>query len=193
MVKLLIDYSNKNNIMVRLNEKNEDGYYPLLYSYYYNHIEMVKLLINYANNSNIIMEVNKKNNSGYYPLFYACDRNNIEMVKILIDYAYKNNIILEYKESYYENNSKIKSEIIEILKNYKKETDIFLPSLVIVINNFTAQEYNQMDIKKDEILVVTNWNCKKRGWVYGHRKDNKEEKGMFPKVFIKKCEREYIG
>jgi len=32
--------------------------------------------------------------------------------------------------------------------------------------------------------MVTDWKYKK-DWVYGHRKDNEEEKGMFPKIFIK--------
>jgi len=32
--------------------------------------------------------------------------------------------------------------------------------------------------------VVTDWNYKD-GWVFGHRKDIENEKGIFPKVFVK--------
>jgi len=60
-------------------------------------------------------------------------------------------------------------------------------TLVIATNNFDGQSYDHLDIKKDEFLIVTNWNCEEKGWVYGHRKDNEEEKGFFPEVFIKIC------
>jgi len=43
-----------------------------------------------------------------------------------------------------------------------------------------------LDIKIDEFLIVTDWNCKE-GWVYGYRKNNEKEKGFFPKVFVKCC------
>ena len=62
------------------------------------------------------------------------------------------------------------------------------PTLVIVTNDFYGQRYDHLDIKKDEILIVTNCNCEKKGWVYGHRKNNEKEKGIFPEVFIKICE-----
>eukprot|EP00833_Pecoramyces_ruminatium_P005683 jgi/Orpsp1_1/1179715/evm.model.c7180000070483.1 len=61
------------------------------------------------------------------------------------------------------------------------------PTLVIAINNFEGEKYNHLDIKKDEFLVVTDWNYEEEGWVYGHRKDNENEKGIFPKLFIKNC------
>ena len=61
------------------------------------------------------------------------------------------------------------------------------PTLVIATKNFIADEYDQLDIKKDEFLIVTNWNCEE-GWVYGYRKDNKRESGLFPKIFVKACD-----
>ena len=64
---------------------------------------------------------------------------------------------------------------------------------MVAINSYLAQEYYQLDLRKDEFLIVTNWNCGNKGWVYGHRKDNKEEKGMFPEVLIKRCEDENLG
>jgi len=59
------------------------------------------------------------------------------------------------------------------------------PTLVIATTNFEGEKYNHLDIEKNEFLIVTNWNYEEKGWVYGHRKDNKEEKGIFPEVFIK--------
>jgi len=114
------------------------------------------------------------------------------MIKMLFDITNKNNNILEYKEIDHENISKIKYESDEKLKNFKKE-EILLPTPVIAINNFKAQEHDQLEIKKDELLFVTNWNCKNKGYVYGYRKDKKEEKGMFPEVLIKRCKKDNIG
>ena len=60
MVQLLIDYANKNNITLKLNEKNKYGSFPLLLSCNKNNIEMVQLLIEYSNKNNIILELNEK-------------------------------------------------------------------------------------------------------------------------------------
>jgi len=43
--KLLIEYANQHLIVLELNEKNEDGQYPLLWATFNNNIEIVKLLI----------------------------------------------------------------------------------------------------------------------------------------------------
>jgi len=40
---------------------------------------------------------------------------------------------------------------------------------------------------------VTNWNYEEEGWVYGHRKNNDKEKGIFPKLFVKIYEEENNG
>lgn len=58
-------------------------------------------------------------------------------------------------------------------------------TLVIATNNFDAQRYEHLDIKKDEFLIITDWNYGEKGWAYGHRKGNEKEKGIFPEVFIK--------
>jgi len=74
-------------------------------------------------------------------------------------------------------------------KKKKNNNDNILnktPTLVIATNNFDGGErYDHLDIKKGEFLIVTDWNCAEKGWVYGYRKNNKEEKGIFPEVFIK--------
>jgi hypothetical protein len=80
---------------------------------------------------------------------------------------------------------RIEQEIVET-KEITKPQKFEPSSLVIALSNFTAYEYDQLDIQKDEFLVVTNWNYKD-GWVYGHRKDKINEEGSFPKVFAKIC------
>jgi len=69
---------------------------------------------------------------------------------------------------------------------YNNNDNIIYKSSTIVTatHNFIAEDYDQLDIEKDEVLVVTDWNYKE-GWVYGHRKNNENEKGIFPKVFVK--------
>jgi len=62
--------------------------------------------------------------------------------------------------------------------------NIEVPTLVIATNNFLASEYDQLDIKENEFLVVTDWNHGE-GWVFGHRMNNEEEMGIFPKIFVK--------
>jgi len=43
MEKVLIEYANQHQIILELNEKGKNGYYPLLESIYKNNIEMVNL------------------------------------------------------------------------------------------------------------------------------------------------------
>jgi len=118
---------------------------------------------NTMNNSNINNDVNSSSNN----------MNNLSKQVTPIDSTSENN----------RNNDKMN----------KNENESLLPTLVIATNDFISHEYYQLDIKKDELLIVTNWNCKNEGWVYGYRKDNKEEKGMFPKCLVKKYNDENIG
>jgi len=45
---------------LKLNEKNKNGNYPLLFSCFQNNIEMIKLLVSYANKNDTILELNEK-------------------------------------------------------------------------------------------------------------------------------------
>jgi len=66
-----MDYADQRQIILELNEKNKDGYYPLSKSIDKKNIEMVKLLIEYANQHQIIFELNEKDKDGYYPQYMA--------------------------------------------------------------------------------------------------------------------------
>jgi len=69
IAKLLIEYANKNNIILELNYENINGVYPLLETIIKNNSEMVKLLMEYANKNRTILKLNEKDNDGNYPLF----------------------------------------------------------------------------------------------------------------------------
>ena len=90
-VKKILDDAIEKNIVLNLNEKGKNEWYPLLYATYMDNIEMAKLLIEYANKNDIVLEINKKNNDGYNPLLWAIERNKIKIVQLLIDYARKKN------------------------------------------------------------------------------------------------------
>jgi len=96
-VKLLIEYANKNNIILELNAKDKDGKYPLLEVIKVKNFELVTLLIEYADKNGIILNLNKKNEDKY-PLLEVIKNNNIEMIKLLMEYANNNSIILELNE-----------------------------------------------------------------------------------------------
>jgi len=59
IVKLLMDYANKHNIILQLNEKNEDGN-SIMQAINNDNTEIVKLLMEYADNHNIVLELNEK-------------------------------------------------------------------------------------------------------------------------------------
>jgi len=114
--------------------------------------------------------------------------NNRERIKIEKDGM---RIIVKRKERIEIDRNKNESNRNEVKQN-QSDLQPTTPTLVIAINNFSGEKYDQLDITKNEFLMVTNWNCED-GWVYGYRKDNKEEKGLFPKVLIKIYKEENKG
>ena len=69
MIKLLIEYANKNNIILKLNEENESRNYALLLAFNKNNTEMAKLFFDYADKYNIILNLNNKSKNGNSPLY----------------------------------------------------------------------------------------------------------------------------
>jgi len=109
-VQLLIKYAKENNIILNVNEKNNEGDFPLMKIFNKPDFSMkalFEILTKYARESNILLELNEKNNSGEYPLLFlikmGCIRsffnrslNTIfEIFKDLLAYAKENNIILQ--------------------------------------------------------------------------------------------------
>jgi len=129
IIKLLIEYANNKNITLELNEKDKNGYFPILEATFKNNIEIVKILINYASSHNIVLNVNEKSSLGNYPLLFAVINNNEEMVQLLIEYANNNNLILDLNErnqnnqypllqSITNNNMNIVNLLIKYAKNH---------------------------------------------------------------------------
>jgi len=118
-VKSLLKNSTENKKILKLNEKDEYGWYPLLLAILRNNIKIVQLLIEYALQHQIILELNEKNKLGNYPLYWAIGNNNIKIVKLLLEYALRHRIVLEYNESDIED----KPEIKNLFQNYEKEIE----------------------------------------------------------------------
>ena len=95
MVKLLIDYANKNNIILEFNEKNKKWYYPLLLSCRENNIEILYYFrIEWKRSvwvlsSFMIFRIEWKSSVWILSSFMII----LKLVQLLIDYANKNNII----------------------------------------------------------------------------------------------------
>jgi len=118
MVKLIIDYANKNNIILKLNNTDKKKEYPLLLACKNKNINIVKLLIDYAKENKINLELNNNDNSNNNPFLCAYRKNNTDIVKLLIEYA------IEKEEKLYINKKKLL--IQKNLKNYSKAIKMLL-------------------------------------------------------------------
>eukprot|EP00833_Pecoramyces_ruminatium_P015611 jgi/Orpsp1_1/1189643/evm.model.d7180000073421.1 len=90
MIKLLIEYANKYNIILQLNKKNQNGSFPLSEAIDNDNIEIIKLLIEYANQHNITLELNE-----YDFVFYS--NINEEIIKLLFKYEKEHLLNIKYK------------------------------------------------------------------------------------------------
>jgi len=61
----IIDYANKNNITLNINDKNKDEWYLLLHEINYDNDKMVRLIIDYCKRNNIILNIKNKNVDDY--------------------------------------------------------------------------------------------------------------------------------
>ncbi|ORX64502.1 HECT-domain-containing protein [Anaeromyces robustus] len=190
ITKLLIDYANKINTILKINAKNKIGSYPFQKASNYNNIEIVRLLKNYAYDHKIKILLYKLSDVSHeiYNILMEKDKRktNEQELRERIEKELRKKIEKEVKESlerkYREkrNNEQLLSNIY----NSSSNTQLKTPTLIIATRDFQAEEYDQLDIIKGEFLMVTNW-YEKEGWIFGYRKDHPEEKGLFPKIFIK--------
>ncbi len=93
--------------------------------------------------------------------------------KILIDN--NTNLIKELKKEI-----KSKEEKNEKGKEKIKEKYDF----AIVLYDFNGTNSDELTIHKDDILIVTNWYIK-NGWTLGYKRNNPNEKGIFPSVLVR--------
>jgi len=78
MVKLLLDFANKNNILLDLNGKNNENY-PLSIAIQNNNLIIIQLLLEYANKNGNILVINEKD----------IDFDNISEIRAELNLLYK--------------------------------------------------------------------------------------------------------
>jgi len=122
-----------NNSILLINNKDNDGKYPILWAIINNNVEMVKLIMECAYKNNVILTINDRTRYGDYPLLTAVTNNNVEMTHLIIDYAKKVNILLKinendiiynYLRSGNNTETKINMNIIGLLYINKNDIDI---------------------------------------------------------------------
>jgi len=131
--KLIMEYANKNNIILKMNEINMNDNYPLLWCTINNNLEIAQLIINYANSNEIILKINEVDVNENYPLLWCTMNNNLEMAKLIINYAIENNIKLKINEQNKNKNyplllsiNKNNVEMVKLIVDYANQTNIIL-------------------------------------------------------------------
>ncbi|KAL6590896.1 hypothetical protein U3516DRAFT_571025, partial [Neocallimastix sp. 'constans'] len=94
VIKLLIDYSEKNIELIICDKIKIVDDCPVLKVIYNINIDIMKLLIDYFNPSYYIKYNIDKYRYNNYLLLKTIYQNNIKVIKLLIDYSNKHNIIL---------------------------------------------------------------------------------------------------
>jgi len=97
ILKLLIEYAEKYNVKLIMNERNNNNANTILLDYEHNNsIEFIKLLIDYANRNHIVIDINARDRDGDHSLVWSIVYNNVERAKILFDYAKKNQCKIDF-------------------------------------------------------------------------------------------------
>ncbi|OUM67808.1 hypothetical protein PIROE2DRAFT_4617 [Piromyces sp. E2] len=141
-MKLILEYANKNHILINLNETNDSRSYPLLRICYDNNIDMAKVLIKYANKNNNILELNQKENNG-------------KIMKILINYENKNNIVLRINETDIFSNYPM---LVAIMNNSIESVRLLIEYannhyITLQLNSMNKNEINQKNYYGDYPLL----------------------------------------
>ncbi|OUM58584.1 hypothetical protein PIROE2DRAFT_64312 [Piromyces sp. E2] len=110
-------------MLLELNEKDQDGGYPLLFACKNDNIDIVRTLIECANDTDVtlilndkyqdgsypllhacsnnnshLLKINEQQNDGNSPMIMACSKNNTEIIKFLFEYAFKKKFVLRLNE-----------------------------------------------------------------------------------------------
>ncbi|ORY84549.1 ankyrin [Neocallimastix californiae] len=125
MFKLLIDYANKNNIILNVNEKDTNGYFPIFGILNNNNYEMLKLLIEYTKKNNNKLKILEKDienaiSSNYYGNNKLEDISKINSKFIKLLYNYENKKIIEI---IYSENGKLSEKFKELRKEEEIEEE----------------------------------------------------------------------
>jgi len=201
----LIDYSNQHNIILKINEKDCDDCVPLVGAIVKSFTEEAKLIIDYANSKGITIKFTEKDlktviSKGYKNSIKNISEINMEILKLL--YINRNNHKIEIE---FDDPSELLNKLTEASKfvtnvstnainsttlapsssipplssdNVNKITNTPTEDLVLVLYDYNSILPGELTIRKNEYLVVTDWNVKE-GWAYGYKKNNPNEKGIF--------------
>jgi ankyrin repeat protein len=181
-----------------------------------NSIENMNSAIYRANEHNITIDMSEKDKDGNYPLCMCVNENSVEMTKILLNYANEHHIILHLNEKDIKNVSNINDEIAFLLYLNKNENKLFITcshtkselaklfekisifismeivasdkvgDVALVLYDFNGSQPIELNIRKDEYLIVTSWNFKE-GWAFGYKSNKPSEEGIFPVPLVSKC------
>jgi len=140
-VDLLLEYADKKEILLDINEKMDRGAYPLLDAADRSHL-IVEAIIKYANKHNIILNINDSDNKyKRYPLLNAVEVNSEKSAVSLVDYAVKHDIKLNLNEKFKGSNLLIYTAVI-------KNNSILVKLLLFYANKINCVlELDENDIK----------------------------------------------
>jgi len=71
------------------------------------------------------------------------------------------------------------------INEYEIKEDNENRDIAIVIQDFNGDETNQLSMKKNEYIIIEDWNIKE-GWIYGYKRDDPHKRGIFPSSLVKK-------
>jgi len=102
LIKLFIEYADRNSFTLELNEKNSEGEPAILDIFKHNEenpVVVIPLLIEHANKNKYIIDMNvrDKNGDSFFSKCINC-KDSGEIAQILFEYIKKNNIILDVEE-----------------------------------------------------------------------------------------------
>jgi len=69
--------------------------------------------------------------------------------------------------------------------NYVNEKRNEKGDLAVVLFSYNRITSDELDINKNEYLIVTNWNVGDE-YVYGYKRNNPQQKGKFPSSLVRK-------
>jgi len=165
IVKFLMDYAEKNNIILKL-----DNYLLIntLKSINYTNTDFFEILIKYATNKMIPLNINESNNHGNYLLLQLMKENyyNDELVKLLMNYATKLNIKLKLNGKNWRTHPLIQAirnnyyEKVKLLIDYAENHNIILyVDSYIGFRNISIYEISN-DVKINKLLKKFEYSKK---------------------------------
>ena len=171
IVKLIVDYAYRNDIILELNEKDlEDA-------------------IQEYNNIGIDHSIRSINdiNSEIIKILYVCKNDNRLMINFRSDFSALLMMFDRISERSIDytpptaNRNIGNSSGARNNRNSSSDGD-----LVLALYDFNGNTSEELSINKNECIIVTNWNIK-NGWAYGYKMNDSQKRGVFPVVLVRKC------